>query len=270
MLVGHRGPDLPDGAGLAGEFVQDIPDRSGDLPDRHAAGGVIADDAEQPGLACCLGFPARRRAVLPAGRREPGKSPGERGDGAAADCGEPPHADRAGGDAWVADVNLQQARAQVVGSCEPPDIGLDGFPGGGPDAHRERRRERPVIRRHALLRGCLPAPPVSDAISTPMESRLARVIFSVLSRTAWMAAPRMRRSRLPIMPPVRRCRYSSSPVRVPGWWRCRRRLSSRAEISPVQYSPRGKAVVRTMPKRPAICSPRVPERSPARSTSMPA
>lgn len=75
--------------GSAGEFVQDVPDgvggrcwpgcllarrrpggfgecladhaavnvaAAGDLPDGHAAGGVIADDAEQPGLAGRLGF----------------------------------------------------------------------------------------------------------------------------------------------------------------------------------------------------------------------
>jgi hypothetical protein len=29
---------------------------AGDLPDGHAAGGVIADDVEQPGLAGRLGF----------------------------------------------------------------------------------------------------------------------------------------------------------------------------------------------------------------------
>jgi len=28
----------------------------GDLPDGHAAGGVVADGAEQPGFAGCLGF----------------------------------------------------------------------------------------------------------------------------------------------------------------------------------------------------------------------
>jgi len=82
VLVGHGRPDLPDGEGLAGQFVQDIPDgvdsscwpgcllagrradgcgecladhaamnvvAGGDLPDGHAAGGVIADGAEQPG-----------------------------------------------------------------------------------------------------------------------------------------------------------------------------------------------------------------------------
>jgi len=171
---------------------------AGDLPDGHAARGVIADDAAQSGLAGCLGFPGRQRAVRPAAARwEPGEGVGERGDGAAAGRGEPSHADRAGGDAGVADVDLQQARAQVVGAGQAPDIGLGGFPGGRPDADRERR-ERPVIRRHVLFRGRrLPVSAASDA-STPMESRLVRVIFSVPSRTAWIAAPRMRRSGLPI------------------------------------------------------------------------
>jgi hypothetical protein len=89
VLVGHGGPDFPDGEGLAGEFVQDILDgadsrcwpgsplarrrpgwlgecladhaavnavAAGDLPDGHAAGSVVADDAEQPGFAGRLGF----------------------------------------------------------------------------------------------------------------------------------------------------------------------------------------------------------------------
>lgn len=89
MLVGHGGPDLPDGEGLAGQFVQDIPDGvdgscwpgcllagrrpggfgecladhaaanvapGGDLPDGHAQGGVVADDAKEPGFAGRLGF----------------------------------------------------------------------------------------------------------------------------------------------------------------------------------------------------------------------
>lgn len=89
MLVGHGGPDLPDGAGLAGELVQDVLDwadsgyrpgspfarrrpcgfgecladhaavnlaAAGHLPDGHAAGGVVADGAEQPGFAGRLGF----------------------------------------------------------------------------------------------------------------------------------------------------------------------------------------------------------------------
>ena len=87
MFVGHGGPDLPDGEGFAGESVQDVLDgadsrrwpaspfarrrlgdecladhaavnvaAAGDLPDGHAAGGVVADDAEQPGLAGRLGF----------------------------------------------------------------------------------------------------------------------------------------------------------------------------------------------------------------------
>jgi hypothetical protein len=89
VLVGHGGPDFPGSEGLAGELVQDIPDggdswcwpgsplarrrpgslgecladhaavkvvAAGELPDGHAAGGVVADDAEQPGLAGRLGF----------------------------------------------------------------------------------------------------------------------------------------------------------------------------------------------------------------------
>ena len=89
MFVGHGGPDFPDGKGFVGESVQDILDgagswrwpgspfarrrpcgfgecladhaavnvaAAGDLPDGHAAGGVVADDAEQPGLAGRLGF----------------------------------------------------------------------------------------------------------------------------------------------------------------------------------------------------------------------
>jgi predicted kinase len=31
VFIDHRGPDLPDGAGLAGQFVQDVPDWTGDL-----------------------------------------------------------------------------------------------------------------------------------------------------------------------------------------------------------------------------------------------
>ena len=89
MIVGHGGPDFPDGKGFVGESVQDILDgagswrwpgspfarrrpcgfgecladhaavnvvTAGDLPDGHAAGGVVADDAEQPGFAGRLGF----------------------------------------------------------------------------------------------------------------------------------------------------------------------------------------------------------------------
>jgi hypothetical protein len=127
VVVGDRGPDLPDGAGLVGQFVQDVPDgddgsrwpgcllagrrpggfgecladhaavdvvAAGDLPGGHAAGGVIDDDAEQPGLAGRLGFRRWRRAIQPAGRLEPGEGAGERGEGAAADRGEPPQARR--------------------------------------------------------------------------------------------------------------------------------------------------------------------------------
>jgi hypothetical protein len=87
--VGHGGPDLPDGEGFAGQLVQDILDgadswrwpgsplarrrpgglgecladhaavnvaAAGDLPDGQATGGVVPDDAEQPGLAGRLGF----------------------------------------------------------------------------------------------------------------------------------------------------------------------------------------------------------------------
>ena len=113
MLVGHGDPDFPDGEGLVGEFVQDVLDGTdsgcrpgspfagrrvagfgegladhaavdvvtgGDLPDGHAAGGVVADGAEQPGLAVCLGFSRRRgRQVPPAGRGEAGEGEGERG-----------------------------------------------------------------------------------------------------------------------------------------------------------------------------------------------
>ena len=196
MFVGDRGPDLPDGEGLAGRCAS----LAGVSPVRVRVSAV---------RVLPLAAASRRRRIAP------------------------------GGDVGVADVDLQQAWAQVVGAGQAPDIGLGGFPGGGPDADRERRRERPVIGCHGLPRRRRPGAAVSDAMSTPMESRLARVICSVPSRTAWTAAPRIRRSRLPIMPPVRRCRYSSSPVRAAGWWRCRRRLSSSAEISPVQYSPRG-------------------------------
>jgi len=89
VFVGHCGPDLPDGEGFVGEFVQDLLDgadgwcwvgsplarrrpgvfgewladhaavnlaAAGDLPGGHAAGGVVADDGEQPGFAGRLGF----------------------------------------------------------------------------------------------------------------------------------------------------------------------------------------------------------------------
>jgi hypothetical protein len=89
MLVDHCGPDLPDVEGFVCEFVQDVLGgaygwrcpcspfagrrpgwfgerladhaavnvvTAGDLPDGHAAGGVVADGAEQPGFAGRLGF----------------------------------------------------------------------------------------------------------------------------------------------------------------------------------------------------------------------
>jgi hypothetical protein len=43
-------------------------------------------------------------------------------------------------------------------------------------------------------------------MSTGMASMDLRVIFSVPSMTAWMAAERISQSRLPIIPPVRCCR----------------------------------------------------------------
>ena len=49
---------------------------------------------------------------------------------------------------------------------------------------------------------CSPA----EAMSTGMDSRAALVMASVPSRTAWIAAARTRRSRLPIVPPLRPCR----------------------------------------------------------------
>jgi hypothetical protein len=49
----------------------------GELPDGHAAGGVVADDAEQPCLAFCLGFRRRRgRQVAAAGGSEAGEGEG--------------------------------------------------------------------------------------------------------------------------------------------------------------------------------------------------
>jgi hypothetical protein len=47
VLVDHRGPDLPDCAGLDGQFVQDLPDRAGDLrwPDARLRGGGPAGSA---------------------------------------------------------------------------------------------------------------------------------------------------------------------------------------------------------------------------------
>ena len=110
MLVGHGGPDLPDSERLVGEFVQDVLDGAdsgcrpgspfarrrrggfgegladhapvdvvtgGELADGHAEGGVVADDAEQPGFAVCLGFCGRRgRQVAPAGGGEAGEGEG--------------------------------------------------------------------------------------------------------------------------------------------------------------------------------------------------
>ncbi len=48
--------------------------------------------------------------------------------------------------------------------------------------------------------------PAWEAMSTGMVSMDLRVIFSVQSMTAWMAAERISHSRLPIIPPVRWCR----------------------------------------------------------------
>ena len=45
-----------------------------------------------------------------------------------------------------------------------------------------------------------------EAMSTGMDSSVAFVMASVPSRTAWIAAARTRRSRLPIIPPLRPCR----------------------------------------------------------------
>ena len=103
MFVGHGGPDLPGGERFAGELVQDILDgadswcwpgspfarrrpgrfgecladhaavnvvTAGDLPDGQAAGGVIADDAEQPGLA------GRRSTAEPGADAGPAAPPG--------------------------------------------------------------------------------------------------------------------------------------------------------------------------------------------------
>ena len=46
----------------------------------------------------------------------------------------------------------------------------------------------------------------SEAMSTGMDSSVAFVMASLPSSTAWMAADRIRRSRLPIIPPLRVCR----------------------------------------------------------------
>lgn len=56
----------------------------------------------------------------------------------------------------------------------------------------------------------------------------------------------------------------------PGTCRCSRRLYSRAAIRAPHWASRGNGPVRTIPNRPAICSPRVPDSSPARSTLIPA
>jgi hypothetical protein len=86
---------------------------------------------------------------------------------------------RPGGDVGVADVDLQQARAEVVGLGQAPDVGLDGFAGGGADADGQWRRERPVVTcHHGVPPGRRrPVSAVSDAMSTPMESRVARAAW---------------------------------------------------------------------------------------------
>ena len=144
----------------------------GELADGHAEGGVVADDAETAGLC---GLPGILRETGAAGGAAGGGEGGE-GEGAVRVLPLTAASRRSlidpVGDVEVADVNLEQARAQVVGACKAPYVGFGGFPGSGPDADGQRRRERSVVRCHHRCAGVVPA--VSDAMSTPMESRAVR------------------------------------------------------------------------------------------------
>src|SRR6266487_4765917 len=74
---------------------------------------------------------------------------------------------------------------------------------------------------------------VADSAAWSMRTLLSigRVIASCPPRMALIAAPRMRRVRLPIMPPARWCRYFACASRVPASWRCSRRVASSAATS---------------------------------------
>ena len=78
----------------------------------------------------------------------------------------------------------------------------------------------------------------AEAMSTGIDSSVALVMASVPSRTTWIAAARIRRSRLPIIPPVRPGRYGESCTRGPSRWRCSRRLPSSAAMNACHCSPR--------------------------------
>src|SRR5271165_6196745 len=135
----------------------------------------------------------------------------------------------------LADGPQDRGRRQVVGRGETAGVGHDGFPadradghrqgagGGVPEPHDELAFLAAAVagRRGAGGRYCS-----SAAVSRTTASRCLRVIFSVPSLMASLAASWMSWSRLPIMPPVRWCRYSAWRSRVPGLWRCRRSEAS--------------------------------------------
>lgn len=161
-------------------------------------GGVAADRVEDGEISICWrwrGFQDCRGAG-PEGVAEPRERVLERCDRAAGDRGEQFRLDAPAGRA--ADKRAQVARPQVVGAGEPPDIRGCGFAVPGPDRDRQRCQRAAG---HVFFPGGLR--PASAAMSTSTASRVFLVTASVPSRTAWTAAERTSRSRLPIIPRVR-------------------------------------------------------------------
>ena len=198
------------GQGLA-DHAPVHPVAGGDGADRVAVLRVTADRGEQgwfvggpdpappgPGGLLCLGGGPGVPSKCGGGAFEDGEGPSGRG-------GEPTGPD--GPEvAWrPGEVAAQVAGPQVVGEGEPPELGLTWLAGGRPGADRERAELAcGTAAVHRVPPGWGRA--VCEAMSTWIASRSLRVIFSVPSVTAWIAALRISQCRLPIIPCVRRCR----------------------------------------------------------------
>ena len=101
------------------------------------------------------------------------------------------------------EVLAQVGKAQVVGCGQPAQVSVGGLAAVRAGTDRERRSGAAVVPAHDFP---LPGLPAWEAMSTGMVSMDLRVIFSVPSMTAWMAAERISQSKLPIIPLVRWCR----------------------------------------------------------------
>src|SRR6266511_2128911 len=129
--------------------------------------------------------------------------------GPAAQHRQPPKIWGAAPVGWAAQVGVQVAGLQVVGAGQPHDVGRHRLGGAGTHADGQRAQHLGDGTRPHGWAGWRRAPVAPwrwAAWSSPTASRLCLVSCSLPQRIASIAAPRSRWDRLPIIPPVRRCR----------------------------------------------------------------